>query len=293
MLNRTYYLAAVVAAALAAGPLPAQSVVAEAATTTPMAASAAAPEGRRAQIARMYELRRENRTLASNVAATADVEKQLTLQLDSLQAEAREGERYIAAIDSATAATRTERRRLEARLRMMESVAEFQDDSAYAAPRQVAAPPIANTNADSVRGTLIPSRAPADAAGESQAGPDGPRPLAVARPRGSRLPLLFYGGVTAGVVAVRAFHLDSDPGGYHDGMKTESLFPDKAVHALAAWVITSLGSDLKVGPWKSAAVVCASGVGFELAQGYVSHYDIGANCLGAAGAAAWRSWISR
>ena len=48
-------------------------------------------------------------------------------------------------------------------------------------------------------------------------------------------------------------------------------------------------------PWSMARVVIASSAGtaFEFAQGYVSMYDIAADCVGAAGAAAWQSWRAR
>ena len=310
MSRRTQTFVALMAAGLTAGSLSAQELAATGVAAPPRVAASgigagatsgeaappvAAPLGRRAKLARMYELRRGNRALAGEVAETARIESDLTLELDRLKAEASEGEREIAAIDSATEATRAERYRLEARLRELESLAVYEDDSEKAAPRQVALPPLAPGSArDSAASGLVPPPppAPADAGSGREGDASGPRPFAIA-PRSNKLQWLFYGGMTAGVVAVRAFHLDRDPGGYNDGIKTESLFPDKAVHLLTAWVVTSLGTDLKVGAWKSAAVVCAGGVGFELAQGYVSHYDIGANCLGAAGAAAWRSWVSR
>ena len=310
MSRRTYTFVALMAAGLTAGSLSAQELatigvvapprvaasgIGAGAAAAEVAPPAVAPVGRRAQLARMYELRRGNRALASEVAETAQIESDLTLELDRLKAEASEGEREITAIDSATEATRAERYRLEARLRELDSIAVYEDDSERAAPHRVALPPLApGSAADSAASVLAPPAAPVDVRSGREADANGPRPLAIAPRSHSNLrQWLFYGGVTAGVVAVRAFQLDSDPGGYHDGLKTESAFPDKAVHLLAAWAITSLGSDLKVGAWKSAAVVCASGVGFELAQGYVSRYDIGANCLGAAGAAAWRSWVSR
>lgn len=267
MSYRIHVLVELVVAVLATGSLSAQQHSVTGSITPPEAATASvktdstsrattvpatAAPGRRAKLARMYELQRGNRDLRHEVSETAGVERELSLELDHLKAEAREGERELAAIDSAIEKTRAERIRLEARLRALEALQTDERDSA------------------------------------------GPRPVAISpRPRSSLRKWLFYGGVGAGVVAVRAFHLDSDPGGYHDGFGTESTFPDKAVHVLAAWSITNLGTDLKVGAWKSALAVCAGGVGFEFAQGYVSPYDIGANCLGAAGAAAWRTWVSR
>jgi hypothetical protein len=85
-------------------------------------------------------------------------------------------------------------------------------------------------------------------------------------------------------------HADRDPGGYTDAWTTRSTFPDKAVHAGAAWLLTSAGTDLGLKPWQSALVVTAAGAAFERAQGHVSRYDIGADALGALGAALWRSW---
>jgi len=108
--------------------------------------------------------------------------------------------------------------------------------------------------------------------------------------RPSRSPKVFFGLMAAGVTAVRAFHLDSDPGGYKDGMRTYTDFPDKGVHALAAWALTNAGVDMKLSPWKSAATVVGAGVGYEFAQGYVSKYDIAADAIGAVSAAAWRHW---
>jgi len=109
----------------------------------------------------------------------------------------------------------------------------------------------------------------------------------------NRLPFVFYGGLGGAAVAVAAFHVDPDTGGYRDGWTTATNFPDKAVHALAAWAITNVGVDLGVQPKYSAAAVCAAGTAFEFAQGYVSVYDIAADCIGAAGAAAWQSWRAR
>lgn len=108
-----------------------------------------------------------------------------------------------------------------------------------------------------------------------------------------RLPLVFYGALGGAAVAVAAFHVDPDTGGYRDGWTTATNFPDKAVHALAAWAITNVGVDLGVRPKYSAAAVCAAGTAFEFAQGYVSVYDIAADCIGAAGAAAWQSWRAK
>lgn len=108
-----------------------------------------------------------------------------------------------------------------------------------------------------------------------------------------RLPLIFYGALGAAAAGAAVFHVDPDTGGYRDGWTTDTDFPDKAVHALAAWAITSVGVDLGVRPKYSAAAVCAAGTAFEFAQGYVSIYDIAADCVGAAGAAAWQSWRAR
>ena len=107
------------------------------------------------------------------------------------------------------------------------------------------------------------------------------------------LPLVFYGTLGGVALATAIFHVDPDTGGYRDGWTTATDFPDKAVHGLAAWAITSVGVDLGVRPRYSAAAVCAAGTAFEFAQGYVSVYDVAADCLGAAGAAAWQTWRAR
>lgn len=115
-----------------------------------------------------------------------------------------------------------------------------------------------------------------------------------ARAKGrDRTPLLFYGALGGAAVSVAVFRVDPDTGGYHDGWTTATDFPDKAVHALAAWALTSVGVDMGVRPRYSATAVCAAGTAFEFAQGYVSVYDIAADCSGALGAAAWRSWRAR
>ena len=108
-----------------------------------------------------------------------------------------------------------------------------------------------------------------------------------------RLPLVFYGALGAAATTAMVLHVDPDSGGYHDGWTTATDFPDKAVHALAAWAITSVGIDLGARPRYSAFAVCAAGTAFEFAQGYVSVYDIAADCAGAAGAAAWQSWRAK
>lgn len=111
--------------------------------------------------------------------------------------------------------------------------------------------------------------------------------------RRDRTPLVFYGILGTAAVMTRVLHVDPDSGGYRDGWNTATDFPDKAVHALAAWAITNVGVDLGVRPRYSALAVCAAGAAFEVAQGYVSTYDIAADCAGAAGAAAWQSWRAR
>ena len=108
-----------------------------------------------------------------------------------------------------------------------------------------------------------------------------------------RLSVVFYGALGGAVATAAVFHVDPDTGGYRDGWTTDTDFPDKAVHALAAWAITSIGVDLGVRPRYSALAVCATGTAFEFAQGYVSVYDIAADCAGAAGAAAWQTWRAK
>ena len=143
----------------------------------------------------------------------------------------------------------------------------------------------ATITTDSVRAS-IPTRDAARAGAPSQA-TDG---RDMTRPERDRLPLLFYGALAGATTAAAVLHVDPDSGGYRDGWTTATDFPDKAVHALAAWSITTIGVDLGARPRNAAIAVCAVGAAFEFAQGYVSPYDIAADCIGATGAALWQSW---
>jgi hypothetical protein len=116
-------------------------------------------------------------------------------------------------------------------------------------------------------------------------------PMAVKRSR--VLPYVFFGAMAAGLAVNSFVHVDRDPGGYHDTWNTETQMPDKIVHGLAAFALTSVGVDLKVRPLISALTTCATGAIFEKTQGYVSRYDIGADCAGAALAGLWRHWRAR
>jgi hypothetical protein len=111
--------------------------------------------------------------------------------------------------------------------------------------------------------------------------------------RREMLPFVFYGVLGSAAVATAIFHVDPDSGGYRDGWTTATSFPDKAVHALAAWAITGIGVDLGVRPRYAALAVCGAGTAFEFAQGYVSVYDIAADCVGAVGAATWQTWRAK
>ena len=139
---------------------------------------------------------------------------------------------------------------------------------------------------DSVR-AAIPTREAARAGAASQAATDG---RTTTRQERDRVPLLFYGALAGAATAAAVLHVDPDSGGYRDGWTTATDFPDKAVHALAAWAITTIGVDLGARPRNAAIAVCAAGTAFEFAQGYVSPYDIAADCIGATGAALWQSW---
>ena len=108
-----------------------------------------------------------------------------------------------------------------------------------------------------------------------------------------KLPIVFYSALTAGAATAAVLRVDPDTGGYHDGWTTATDFPDKAVHALAAWAITNIGVDLGAKPRYAALAVCGAGTAFEFAQGYVSVYDIAADCGAAAAAGAWQSWRAR
>lgn len=104
---------------------------------------------------------------------------------------------------------------------------------------------------------------------------------------------LFYGALLTGAALSFNYKVDPDEGGYEDKWNTLANFPDKGVHALAAFALTGVGVDLGARPWVAAASVCAAGAAFEFSQGYVSKMDIAADCVGAAGAALWRTWRAR
>jgi hypothetical protein len=114
--------------------------------------------------------------------------------------------------------------------------------------------------------------------------------ISALKPQSHVLPYVFFGAMAAGLAVNSVVHLDHDPGGYRDTWNTEASFPDKVVHGLAAFALTSVGVDLRVRPLVSAVTTCAAGAIFESTQGYVSRYDIGADCAGAALAGLWRHW---
>lgn len=115
----------------------------------------------------------------------------------------------------------------------------------------------------------------------------------------SKLPKVFVSAVSGAavgmVISSKVFHapVEQDRGGYKDGMFTVGHTSDKFVHALSAWTLTSIGTDMRVPPWKSAAIVLGAGVLFEVQQGYISKYDIIADGTGAISAALWKTWINR
>ena len=130
-------------------------------------------------------------------------------------------------------------------------------------------------------------RVAAAMSGDTTSGPPGPSPV---KSSSHVMPYVFFGAMAAGLAVNSVVHLDRDPGGYRDTWNTEASFPDKVVHGLAAFALTSVGVDLKVRPLLSAATTCAAGAIFESTQGYVSRYDIGADCAGAVVAGLWRHW---
>ena len=123
--------------------------------------------------------------------------------------------------------------------------------------------------------------------------PSAPNAPAARAARSPWSPRVFYGATALALVGTAVLRADPDTGGYRDGWRTFASFPDKAIHFGAAWALTTLGLDLDVSPRRAALFVCAAGAGYEVAQGYVSPYDIAADCAGAAGAALWRSWRDR
>lgn len=143
--------------------------------------------------------------------------------------------------------------------------------------------------------TSVPLRTPCDSSArlavrfDSASAPR--RIVTIPRAAHTKSQIIFFSGVAGALAANYRMKLDTDPGGYSDGWTTSSMFPDKGVHGLAAFALTSVGVDLGVRPWTSAMTTCAAGIAFEYTQGYVSRYDIGADCIGASGAALWRSFL--
>jgi len=155
-------------------------------------------------------------------------------------------------------------------------------------PAQQPASPSSSVSADTALRPLL---------ADSSRRPTGPSidaaQAGVRSARGDRLPMVFYGALATAAVTVAVLHVDPDSGGYRDGWTTATDFPDKAVHALAAWAITNVGIDLGARPRYAALAVCAAGTAFEFAQGYASPYDVAADCAGATGAALWQGWRAR
>lgn len=93
--------------------------------------------------------------------------------------------------------------------------------------------------------------------------------------------------VGACLVAIAHFGIDRDsPAQYGvagDGFTTTAVFPDKLVHALAAYALT-LTFALYLPTAAAVVLVLAAGVGLEFAQGHVSYFDILADAIGAAAA---------
>lgn len=171
-----------------------------------------------------------------------------------------------------------------------------QDPQSSTAPTTNAPRPSAIVATAQCVGVACPARV--DPARDSARRPQGPDSTTDAPklPRTAisrRGPLIFVGAVGAALVANSVVHLDNDPGGYRDSWNSEASFPDKAVHGLAAFAITSVGVDLKVRPVYAALTTCAAGAIFETTQGYVSPYDIAADCVGAGLAGLWRHWRAR
>lgn len=101
-------------------------------------------------------------------------------------------------------------------------------------------------------------------------------------------PAVVYALLLAlGVVVAAVLKLDRDAGGYRDTWGTQASFPDKAVHAVAAFALTCAAAVVGVQPWLAGGLTLASGVAFEFVQGYASRKDMVADAVGALGAALW------
>jgi hypothetical protein len=111
-------------------------------------------------------------------------------------------------------------------------------------------------------------------------------PLTIHKKREFWHPRFIIATAVVGAAVIGGKH-DRDPGGYKDGISTKAAFPDKLVHlgascALASWLV-----DVGIKPRWAAVSALGAGVAWELGQGYVSKYDIGADAVGSILGAAW------
>lgn len=75
------------------------------------------------------------------------------------------------------------------------------------------------------------------------------------------------------------------------GWRSTQPFYKSYAHGVAAFALADVGVDMGLAPWQSASVVCGAGVMYEIVQGYVSRYDIVADCAGGGLDALWRLMV--
>lgn len=104
--------------------------------------------------------------------------------------------------------------------------------------------------------------------------------LSLTPPSPTRAAWTYGGAVTAGVVANRFLHVDTDHGGYTDLWSTR----DKLAHAAVGFALSTTAMEMGVRPRIAVLLTCLGATGFEFSQGYVSRKDIVMGCGGAVAA---------
>lgn len=94
-------------------------------------------------------------------------------------------------------------------------------------------------------------------------------------------------GATFGLAALTERREAHGYGGVAAGWRSTHPFPKSYAHGIASFALADVGVDLGLASWQSASAVCGAGVVYEVIQGYVSRYDIAADCAGATLDALW------
>lgn len=98
-------------------------------------------------------------------------------------------------------------------------------------------------------------------------------------------------GATFGLAALTELGRANGRDGTTAGWRSTRPFYKTYAHGVAAFALADVGVDMGLAPWRSASVVCGAGAVYELVQGYVSRWDIAADCVGGALDALLRSAV--